>query len=185
MASRKTRAKRRQERMQQLQRSAVASPAQMRIEELNALKEIHPLEEQPASLQDEWEPIPAKEVEQRIECVPLERIVTEQYQRILNMKNVAGIVKNFDPAKLGQSADKPQSVVTFFEKPPKNQKEKAALTSNITTLTQPERNPGGEGNAQAAAGEAAANGDGDHGTDGAGGSLSAKSRPCGRFQFHL
>ena len=101
MASRKTRAKRRQERMQQLQRSAVASPAQMRIEELNALKEIHPLEEQPASLQDEWEPIPAKEVEQRIECVPLERIVTEQYQRILNMKNVAGIVKNFDPAKLG------------------------------------------------------------------------------------
>ena len=46
MASRKTRAKRRQERMQQLQRSAVASPAQMRIEELNALKEIHPLEEQ-------------------------------------------------------------------------------------------------------------------------------------------
>ena len=101
MASRKTRAKRRQERMQQLQRSAVASPAQMRIEELNALKEIHPLAVQPASLQDEWEPIPAKEVEQRIECVPLERIVTEQYQRILNMKNVAGIVKNFDPAKLG------------------------------------------------------------------------------------
>src|SRR5699024_11091163 len=71
MASRKTRAKRRQERMQQLQRSAVASPAQMRSEELNALKEIQPLEEQPASLQDEWEPIPAKEVEQRIECVPL------------------------------------------------------------------------------------------------------------------
>ena len=31
----------------------------------------------------------------------MERIVTEQYQRILNMKNVAGIVKNFDPAKLG------------------------------------------------------------------------------------
>ena len=27
--------------------------------------------------------------------------MTEQYQRILNMKNVAGIVKNFDPAKLG------------------------------------------------------------------------------------
>ena len=49
MASKKTRAKRRQERMQQLQRNAAIPPAQMRIEELNALKEIHPLEEQPAS----------------------------------------------------------------------------------------------------------------------------------------
>ena len=98
MASRKTRAKRRQERIQQLQRNTAMPPAQERIEELKA---TNPLEAQQTLLPDEREIIPAKEVEQRIECVPLERIVTEQYQRILNMKNVAGIVKNFDPAKLG------------------------------------------------------------------------------------
>ena len=53
-----------------------------------------------------------------------------------------------------QTVDKPQSAVTFLKnrKEPKNQKEKAAHTSNITTSTQPERNPGGEGNAQAAGG---------------------------------
>ena len=98
MASRKMRAKRRQERMQQLQRNTAMPPAQESIEELKA---TNPLEAQQTLLPDEREIIPAKEVEQRIECVPLERIVTEQYQRILNMKNVAGIVKNFDPAKLG------------------------------------------------------------------------------------
>ena len=65
------------------------------------MKTTNPSEAQQTLLPNEREGIPAKEVEQRIECVPLERIVTEQYQRILNMKNVAGIVKNFDPAKLG------------------------------------------------------------------------------------
>ena len=93
MASRKMRAKRRQERMQQLQRNTAMPPAQESIEELKA---TNPLEAQQTLLPDEREIIPAKEVEQRIECVPLERIVTEQYQRILNMKNVAGIVKNFE-----------------------------------------------------------------------------------------
>ena len=98
MASRKTRAKRRQERIQQLQRNTAILPAQANIEELKA---TNPSDAQQTLLPNEREGIPAKEVEQRIECVPLERIVTEQYQRILNMKNVAGIVKNFDPAKLG------------------------------------------------------------------------------------
>ena len=98
MASRKTRAKRRQERIQQLQRNTAILPAQASIEEL---KTTNPSEAQQTLLLDGREGAPAKEVEQRIECVPLERIVTEQYQRILNMKNVAGIVKNFDPAKLG------------------------------------------------------------------------------------
>ena len=100
MASRKARAKRRQERMrmQQLQRNTAIPPAQVSIEELKA---TNPSDAQQTLLPNEREGIPVKEVEQRIECVPLERIVTEQYQRILNMKNVAGIVKNFDPAKLG------------------------------------------------------------------------------------
>lgn len=98
MASRKMRAKRRQERIQQLQRNTAILPAQASIEEL---KTTNPSEAQQTLLLDGREGAPAKEVEQRIECVPLERIVTEQYQRILNMKNVAGIVKNFDPAKLG------------------------------------------------------------------------------------
>src|SRR5699024_5716096 len=74
---------------------------------------------------------------------------------------------------------------SIFLKNPKNQKEKASLTSNINTSTQPERKPGGEKDAQAAAREAAANGAGDHGTDGAGGSLSTESRPRGGFQLHL
>ena len=82
MASRKMRAKRRQERMQQLQRNTAMPPAQESIEELKA---TNPLEAQQTLLPDEREIIPAKEVEQRIECVPLERIVTEQYQRILNI----------------------------------------------------------------------------------------------------
>ena len=89
MASRKMRAKRRQERMQQLQRNTAILPAQTSIEEL---KTTNPSEAQQTLLLDGREGAPAKEVEQRIECVPLERIVTEQYQRILNMKNVAGIV---------------------------------------------------------------------------------------------
>ena len=84
--------------MQQLQRNTAIPPAQVSIEELKA---TNPSDAQQTLLPNEREGIPAKEVEQRIECVPLERIVTEQYQRILNMKNVAGIVKNFDPAKLG------------------------------------------------------------------------------------
>ena len=84
--------------MQQLQRNTAIPPAQVSIEELKA---TNPSDAQQTLLPNEREGIPAKEVEQRIECVPLERIVTEQYQRILNMRNVAGIVKNFDPAKLG------------------------------------------------------------------------------------
>ena len=43
----------------------------------------------------------------------------------------------------------------------------------------------GERYTPTAAREATANGTGDHGTDGAGGSLSAKSRPCGGLQLHL
>ena len=39
--------------------------------------------------------------EQQIQMIPLARIVTEDYQRVLNMRNVAGIVRDFDPAKLG------------------------------------------------------------------------------------
>ena len=107
MASKKTRAKRRQERMQQLQRNAAIPPAQVSMEDLTPKAEGIAAEEtaEPDVHRtfptDMRESILAKEVEQRIECVPLERIVTEQYQRILNMKNVAGIVKNFDPAKLG------------------------------------------------------------------------------------
>ena len=45
-------------------------------------------------------------------------------------------------ASVVQTVDKPQSAVTFLKKPKrtqKNQKEKAAHTSNITTSTQPER----------------------------------------------
>ena len=68
MASRKTRAKRRQERMQQLQRNTAIPPAQASIEELKA---TNPSEAQQALLPNEREGIPAKEVEQRIECVPL------------------------------------------------------------------------------------------------------------------
>lgn len=98
MANRKTRTMRRQERMRQLQRSAAVPPAQVSIEEL---KETNPLEAQHTFPPDVRERIPSREVGQHIACVPLERIVTEQYQRVLNMKNVAGIVKNFDPAKLG------------------------------------------------------------------------------------
>lgn len=41
------------------------------------------------------------EVCQQIQLVPLVHIVTEEYQRVLNMRNVAGIIKHFDPAKLG------------------------------------------------------------------------------------
>lgn len=40
-------------------------------------------------------------VKQDIRMIPLEQIVTEGYQRIINMKNVNGIVRDFDPAKLG------------------------------------------------------------------------------------
>ena len=107
MASRKTRAKRRQERMQQLHRNTAEASVQVSMEELTAKAEATAVaaaaeqEEQPMFLPDAREGIPAKEVEQHIACLPLERIVTEQYQRVLNMKNVAGIVKNFDPAKLG------------------------------------------------------------------------------------
>ena len=43
----------------------------------------------------------AKDVRQQIVSVPLDRIVTEEYQRVLNMKNVNGIVRDFDPARLG------------------------------------------------------------------------------------
>ncbi len=43
----------------------------------------------------------AKEAVQQIRLIPLASIVTEEYQRVLNMKNVAGIVRDFDPAKLG------------------------------------------------------------------------------------
>ena len=75
MASRKARAKRRQERMrmQQLQRNTAIPPAQVSIEELKA---TNPSDAQQTLLPNEREGIPAKEVEQRIECVPLERIVT-------------------------------------------------------------------------------------------------------------
>ncbi|MDY5220460.1 MAG: DUF6551 family protein, partial [Eubacteriales bacterium] len=41
------------------------------------------------------------EVRQQIQLIPLACIVTEEYQRVMNMRNVAGIVKHFDPAKLG------------------------------------------------------------------------------------
>ena len=41
------------------------------------------------------------EVCQQIQLIPLASIVTEEYQRVMNMRNVAGIVKHFDPAKLG------------------------------------------------------------------------------------
>ena len=107
MASRKTRAKRRQERMQQLHRNTAEASVQVSMEELTAKAEATAVaaaaeqEAQPTFLPYARESIPAKEVEQHIACLPLERIVTEQYQRVLNMKNVAGIVKNFDPAKLG------------------------------------------------------------------------------------
>lgn len=40
-------------------------------------------------------------VEQSIHPVPLAKIRTENYQRVLNMKNVNKIVKEFNPAKLG------------------------------------------------------------------------------------
>ena len=43
----------------------------------------------------------AKDVRQQIVSVPLDRIVTEEYQRVLNMKNVNGIVRDFDKARLG------------------------------------------------------------------------------------
>ena len=92
--------------MQQLHRNTAEASVQVSMEELakveaTAVAAAAEQEAQPTFLSDAREGIPAKEVEQHIACLPLERIVTEQYQRILNMKNVAGIVKNFDPAKLG------------------------------------------------------------------------------------
>ena len=92
--------------MQQLHRNTAEASVQVSMEELakveaTAVAAAAEQEAQPTFLSDAREGIPAKEVEQHIACLPLERIVTEQYQRVLNMKNVAGIVKNFDPAKLG------------------------------------------------------------------------------------
>lgn len=40
-------------------------------------------------------------VEQRIEMIPLNKIATEGYQRVLNMVNVRKIARNFDIAKVG------------------------------------------------------------------------------------
>ena len=60
MASRKTRAKRRQERMQQFQRNTAIPPAQVSIEELKA---TNPSDAQQTLLPNEREGIPAKEVE--------------------------------------------------------------------------------------------------------------------------
>lgn len=40
-------------------------------------------------------------IEQRIEMIPLNRITTEGYQRVLNMINVKKIAQNFDIAKVG------------------------------------------------------------------------------------
>lgn len=47
------------------------------------------------------EPQKLKSVEQNIWLIPLGLIRTEIYQRVLNMKNVNKIVKEFNPAKLG------------------------------------------------------------------------------------
>ncbi|MDO5299978.1 MAG: ParB N-terminal domain-containing protein [Clostridia bacterium] len=47
------------------------------------------------------EPQKFKNVEQNIWLIPLGLIRTEIYQRVLNMKNVNRIVKEFNPAKLG------------------------------------------------------------------------------------
>ena len=40
-------------------------------------------------------------IEQNIMAIPLEKIITEKYQRALNMKNVNAIARNFNPARLG------------------------------------------------------------------------------------
>ena len=55
--------------MQQLQRNTAMPPAQASIEELKT--NPNPLEAQQTLLPDGREGTPAKEVEQRIECVPL------------------------------------------------------------------------------------------------------------------
>ena len=90
MANKKTRALRRAEYLRQ--REAMDAQAREAMVTQTALQ-----------------PVPEKkhgdmtggEVHQQIRLIPLAHIVTEEYQRVLNMRNVAGIVRHFDPAKLG------------------------------------------------------------------------------------
>lgn len=90
MANRKTRALRRAEYLRQRE----AMDAQAR--EAVATQAVSLCEEE-----EKHGDSSVGEVCQQIQLIPLACIVTEEYQRVMNMRNVAGIVKHFDPAKLG------------------------------------------------------------------------------------
>lgn len=94
MANKKTRAMRRAEYLRQ--RNAMETQAK---EALNRQAQTgrETVDSGKSALND----TPAGGVNQQICLIPLTSIVTEEYQRVLNMKNVAGIVRDFDPAKLG------------------------------------------------------------------------------------
>ena len=121
MANRKTRAERRAERIRQ--RAAMEAQAQAAKSSMVSTTSAKMKESEngmtkqnkgtPASMDrcseseqakesaQAKETMQVKEAAQQIQMVPLMSIVTEEYQRALNMKNVSGIVKEFDPAKLG------------------------------------------------------------------------------------
>lgn len=90
MANRKTRAMRRAEYLRQ--KNAMETQAK---EALNQRAQATP------DTEDTGHNVPQGGVNQQIQLIPLTSIVTEEYQRVLNMKNVSGIVRDFDPAKLG------------------------------------------------------------------------------------
>ena len=90
MANKKTRALRRAEYLRQKE----AMDAQAR-EAMVTQTALQPVQEKKHG------DMTGGEVHQQIQLIPLAHIVTEEYQRVLNMRNVAGIVRHFDPAKLG------------------------------------------------------------------------------------
>lgn len=90
MANKKTRALRRAEYLRQ--KEAMDTQAREAV----AMQDVQPHEQE-----EKHSGIPSGEVCQQIQLIPLASIVTEEYQRVMNMRNVAGIVRHFDPAKLG------------------------------------------------------------------------------------
>ncbi len=53
------------------------------------------------SIEDVTEPPTARQVEQRIERIPLDKMILDVYQRSLNARNIAAIARNFNEARLG------------------------------------------------------------------------------------
>lgn len=53
------------------------------------------------SIEDVAEQTATRQVEQRIERVPLDKMILDVYQRSLNARNIAAIARNFNEARLG------------------------------------------------------------------------------------